>query len=129
MFKDKLKESMERERITAAELSRRTGISQACISTYLSGRSEPRDKSKKLLEEALQIRAEDKEEQTDAFTTTLTEVAKVMHCSLDVIKAGLQQGIFPWGYAIQLGVGSDGRTNWAYKVNRIRFFEIEHVEI
>ncbi len=126
MFKDRLKAAMARENITAAELSRRLNVSRACISLYLEGKTVPSKKTMERLEKVLKIPDEVTDE---TFLVTLTRVAQVMHCSPDVVKAGLQQGIFPWGYAIRLGVNSDGRTNWSYKINRLRFAEIEHVEL
>lgn len=44
--------------------------------------------------------------------------------SVSTIRAGLQQGVFPWGYAIET---SEGR--WSYIINRPRFEEIEGLKL
>lgn len=43
-FKDRLLEAISKRGITAAELSRRTGISEATISQYKSGYAKPKEK-------------------------------------------------------------------------------------
>ena len=128
MFGEKLRAAMLDKGVTAAELSRITGVSPACISLYQSGKAEPRKAKKRLLTEALGIR-EDPEESVEAFKTTVSDVARAMHCHPDVVKAGLRQGVFPWGYAVKMGVGSDGKENWAYEINGLKFREIEGVEV
>lgn len=55
---------------------------------------------------------------------TPEEVAAVFHKSVSTIRAGLQQGVFPWGYAIET---SEGR--WSYIINRPRFEEIEGLKL
>lgn len=127
-FRDQLKEGMQKAKITAAELSRKTGISQSLISQYLAGYTEPRQDKKAAISQALNIQ-EDAPEQPDPFTVTVEQVAKIMHLAPDTVRIGLQQRVFAWGYAIKLGVNSEGKENWSYKINRIRFREIEHVEI
>lgn len=52
------------------------------------------------------------------------EVAKIMHKHTDTIRYGLQQGVFPWGYAIST---KNGR--WSYFINKKRFEEIEGVTL
>jgi len=51
-------------------------------------------------------------------------VAKVFRKNPGTIRAGLQQGVFPWGYAIQT---SDHK--WSYIINRKRFEEIEGIKL
>lgn len=127
-FKDQLRDAMKRARITAAELSRMTGVSQSLISQYLAGYTEPRQDKKAAICQALNIQ-ENAPEQPDPFTVTVEQVAKIMHLAPDTVRIGLQQRVFAWGYAIKLGVNAEGKENWSYKINRIRFREIEHVEI
>ena len=61
---------------------------------------------------------------TDSIVTSPEAVAKVFRKNPNTIRAGLQQGVFPWGYAIQT---SDRK--WSYIINRKRFEEIEGIEL
>ena len=59
-----------------------------------------------------------------SILATVEEVAAVFHKTPETIRVGLQQRVFPWGYAIQT---SEGR--WSYIINRKRFEQIEMVEL
>lgn len=54
-FKDRLSEAISKREMTAAELSRRTGISEATISQYKSGYAKPKEKKLSLLANALNV--------------------------------------------------------------------------
>ena len=127
MFKDLLKEGLRRAGMSAADLSRATGVSSASVCQYLKGVAEPRKDKRDAILQALGIKEVTPE--MDPFAVSVEDVAKVMHMEPSTIRAGLRQGVFGWGYAIELGVNEKGRTNWAYKINRLRFAEIEHVEV
>lgn len=64
------------------------------------------------------------EESKDKSLASVEEVAHAFHRSVDTIKAGLRQRVFPWGYAVQCDGGK-----WAYIINRRRFEEIEQIEL
>lgn len=55
---------------------------------------------------------------------SVEEVARAFHRSVDTIKAGLKQGVFPWGYAVKCDGGK-----WAYIINRKRFEQIEMITL
>lgn len=55
---------------------------------------------------------------------TVEEVAKVFHKTNETIRLGLQQRVFPWGYAIECAGG-----RWSYIINRRRFEEIEGISL
>lgn len=57
-------------------------------------------------------------------TLTVHEVAKLMHKHTNTIALGLQQGVFPWGYAIHTS-----EHRWSYFINAKRFAEIEGIAI
>lgn len=61
---------------------------------------------------------------TDEHLASVEEVARAFHRSVDTIKAGLKQGVFPWGYAVKCDGG-----NWAYIINRKRFEQIEMINL
>lgn len=49
---------------------------------------------------------------------SVEEAAKLMDVSPQFIRVGLQRGIFPWGYAVQI----TGRR-YSYFINRAKFLE------
>lgn len=59
-----------------------------------------------------------------SLLATIDEVAAVFHKSKDTIRYGLQQRVFPWGYAVQEASGK-----WSYIINRRRFEQIEGIEL
>lgn len=48
---------------------------------------------------------------------TVKEAAATMGVSEQFIRLGLQQGRFPWGYAVKM------RKRYAYYINKRRFYE------
>ena len=55
-------------------------------------------------------------------TITVRDAAAIMGLSVDTVEAGLIQGRFPWGYAIQTG-----ENRWRYWINAQKFYETEKV--
>lgn len=47
------------------------------------------------------------------------EVAQKMNVSEQFVRVGLQQGIFPWGYAVKMS------SQWTYFINAVKFYESE----
>lgn len=54
---------------------------------------------------------------------TVEMVARVMGASPQFIRRGLQQGVFPWGYAVK------GSGRWIYWINAERFKEITGLKL
>lgn len=52
------------------------------------------------------------------------EAASLMGLDKDTVRKGLQQRVFPWGYAVRT---SEGR--WTYFINAERFAEIEGIVV
>jgi hypothetical protein len=50
--------------------------------------------------------------------------AKILQMNHSTVRKGLQQGVFPWGYAIHTS-----ENRWVYFINAKRFAEIEGVTI
>ena len=59
-----------------------------------------------------------------SYLATIDEVAAAFHKSKDTIRYGLQQRVFPWGYAVQEESGK-----WSYIINRLRFEQIEGISL
>jgi len=49
------------------------------------------------------------------------EVAQKMNVSEQFVRVGLQQGIFPWGYAVKMS------SQWTYFINAVKFYESEKI--
>lgn len=61
---------------------------------------------------------------TVTYLATIDEVAAAFHKSKDTIRYGLQQRVFPWGYAVKEESGK-----WSYIINRLRFEQIEGISL
>jgi hypothetical protein len=57
-------------------------------------------------------------------TITVRAAAEITGMSAETIQAGLIQGRFPWGYAIQTS-----KDRWRYWINAKKFSEIEMVDL
>ena len=49
---------------------------------------------------------------------SVAEAAERMGVSRQFVRVGLQKGIFPWGYAVQISAG-----RYTYFISRQKFFE------
>ncbi len=94
-FAGELKKSMERENISAAELAEKTGICKSSISQYLSGKSEPKGVAIKKIAEVMEVNY-------DFKNVPVFIAAEMLGKSEQFIRIGLQQGILPFGKAVQL---------------------------
>lgn len=50
------------------------------------------------------------------------DAAKLMGLDVTTVKKGLQQGTFPWGYAIKTT-----ETSYRYWINKQKFEEVERI--
>lgn len=135
-FSDKLKSAMQQLGINQAKVVSLTGKSKGSISQYISGKQTPSAEVQRDIAVSLGLNPdyfEQNSEQvqlnvkgnTDGIKTLdVTEVAKVMHMNHNTVRKGLQQGVFPWGYAIKTS-----ENRWVYFINALRFAEIEGIAI
>lgn len=124
-FKEKLKQVMEGQNISQADLSRMTGINRSSLSMYIAGYQEPENKRKRKIEEALNL--------PNGFFDTFGEavlkindapcknlpvelVANLMGKSILFVQKGLQDGVFPWGYGVKM-------EKWSYWISPVKFEE------
>lgn len=139
LFKDKLKKVMQELQINQIQLSRVTGIGKSSICQYLSGKNVPSEKRKEEIATALNLRADFFQENKEKVEKNILhfverkgrmkrltpeEVADIMGTTSVTIRTGLQDGVFPWGYAIR-GKGE----KFVYIINAQRFSQIEGIEI
>ena len=128
MFADNLKKLMVEHGVTQAELAKKTGIGRSSISQYLSGKNEPTDERKALIADAVGCSVTELErgyikgETGKMQRLSVDQVAKLLGMNHNTVRKGLQQGVFPWGYAVHT---SEGR--WAYFINAKKFAEVEGV--
>lgn len=126
-FSERLKTTMKEMNLNQSQMCGLTGKSKASISQYLSGKQEPTERAKRDIALALglpegyflpdQVIRKQKVERLKP-----EEAASIMGVSKETIRNGLQQGVFPWGYAIK----TSGR--WTYFINAKKFAEIEGVD-
>ncbi len=130
-FSDKLNDLMARLGISPSKLSDLTGIGKSSISQYLSGKNEPSGDRKKQIALALGVQENYFNQFAEIAATVqhdgvvnvpVSLIAKLMGKSKEWVMQGLQDGVFPWGYAVKL-------QKWSYWVNSKKFSEIEGIEV
>lgn len=129
-FSEKLKKAMQELGINQAKVVSLTGKSKGSISQYISGKQTPPAEVQRDIAVSLGLAPDYFEQEvaivqlaknTDGIKTLdVVEVAKVMHMNHNTVRKGLQQGVFPWGYAIKTS-----ENRWVYFINAKRFAEIE----
>lgn len=134
MFANNLKMQMENHGISQARLSLLTGIGRSSISQYLSGKNMPAIERQIAIAKAVGCDLADLTITAENETSLKTErkvqridvsrAAKILGMNHETVRKGLQQGVFPWGYAIHT---TDKR--WSYFINARKFAEIEGVKI
>lgn len=136
-FDEKLKKLMRELGINQKKLSDMTGIGRPSISQYLTGKNEPTKKRRKEIARALGVPEDYFEELGDIpqgiranvpaqmFEDAPQDVcvnvpvhiaAKLMGKSYSWVAQGLQDGVFPWGYAVKL-------KDWSYFISSVKFTE------
>ena len=127
-YAKRLEQALIEADLKAAELSRRTGISKACLSQYLSGVSIPREDRQELIADALSkdlgwffpekdepIPGAD-EELPDGRVPVYLAAAK-LQMSPQSLRLALQQGRVPFGFAAQSEKG------WTYHISSAKLQE------
>lgn len=133
-FSEQLRQLMSKLKLSQADLSNLTGIGKSSISQYVSGKNEPSKKRQKEIAQALGV-ADDYFEKLTLSLTETTEIqpgtvinlpvgvaASLMGKSKAWVAQGLQDGVFPWGYAVKL-------KNWSYYISSVKFTEFTGIEI
>ena len=96
---------MEEKQITQKELAMKIGKGKSSVSQYLSGRNVPKESVQKQIAEVLDCTVEflngDAEEQPTTGKITVAECAKRLGKSAQFVRIGLQQGVFPFGFAVK----------------------------
>jgi len=136
-FSEKLKKAMQDLSITQKQLVGLTGIGKSSISMYLNNKTVPTERRQKDIAVSLGLDPEyfAKDVVATAAPVVVTpsadgtiqkmmvsDAAKLLGMNHNTVRKGLQQGVFPWGYAIHTS-----EHRWSYFINAKRFAEIEGV--
>lgn len=137
-FSEKLKKAMQQLGINQAQVVGLTGKSKGSISMYLNDKTIPPEKVQSDIAVSLGL-APDYFEQEESKVVVMPrdavsegkikrllpeEVAVLLGMDKGTVRKGLQQGVFPWGYAVRTSA-----NRWSYFINAARFAEIEGVTI
>lgn len=142
MFEQRLRQAMKELQLKQVQVAGLTGKSRGAISQYLSGDRVPPDKVQREMAIALGLEAdyfarreikpvkETAEEHARARRRgairkmTVPDAAKILGVDQRTVSKGLQQSVFPWGYAIHTT-----ENRWVYIINADAFERIEGVEL
>lgn len=124
-FSRQLKAAMSEAHINQTTLAAMAGISKGALSGYLSGKMVPPKKKQERIALALDKPADffrvlevDAEIAADeGYRLPVGLAAALMGLDIQTVRIGLQNGDFPFGYAIKIG----GSSKFTYWISRIRF--------
>ena len=130
MFSKKLQKLMNELNLSQSKVAKLTGLSPSTISLYLSGDREPYNDLKKEIAIALgmnenyflNIAPELAIQNNTVFNVPVWLAAKLMQKKPVWIRKGLQDGRFPWGYAVHTG-------KWNYWISSKKFEEYTGIVI
>lgn len=140
-FNEKLKAAMQQLDLKQSQVVGMTGCSKASISQYLSGKNVPSADKQSDIAVSLGL-AQDffeqdviqagivpptpKQSNDNGVIRQLlvSDAAKILGMNHNTVRKGLQQGVFPWGYAIHTS-----EHRWVYFINANRFSEIEGIAV
>ena len=131
-IKDRIKATMNQADMTSASLAQKTGLAASSISQYLSGKTKPSERALLKIAAALNTSFEyllGKEVkivqsvQVANKNLTCEEVARLMGKGKNFVRKGLQDGVFPWGYAVKTS------SKWTYFISAKKFTEATGIEV
>ncbi|MGF0017521.1 helix-turn-helix domain-containing protein [Sporofaciens sp. SGI.106] len=137
-FSEKLKTAMQELHLNQRQVCGMTGKSKGSVSQYLSGKQIPSEDVQRDIAVSLGLDQDyftKDNSQTVVLPTKevrngviprldVEKAAKLLQMNHNTVRKGLQQGVFPWGYAIKTS-----ENRWCYFINAKRFAEIEGVAI
>ena len=135
-FSEKLKVAMQQLGINQKQVVGLTGKSKGSISMYLNGKTTPSEQVQSDIAVSLGL-VPDYFQQEDSQAVLMPkgeegkirkllpeDAAVLLGMDKGTVRKGLQQGVFPWGYAIKTS-----ENRWSYFINAKRFAEIEGVSV
>lgn len=135
-FSEKLKVAMQQLGINQKQVVGLTGKSKGSISMYLNDKTTPSEQVQSDIAVSLGL-APDYFQKEDSQAVLMPkgeegkirkllpeDAAVLLGMDKGTVRKGLQQGVFPWGYAIKTS-----ENRWSYFINAKRFGEIEGVSV
>lgn len=137
-FSEKLKKVMQELHLNQTQVCGMTGKSKGSVSQYLSGKQIPSENVQSDIAVSLGL-APDYFSKADEMAVVMPkkalangkikrllpeEVAPLLGMDKQTVRKGLQQGVFPWGYAVKTS-----ENRWSYFINANRFAAIEGVTV
>ena len=137
-FSEKLKTAMQELHLNQRQVCGMTGKSKGSVSQYLSGKQIPSEDVQRDIAVSLGLDQDyftKDNSQTVVLPTKevrngviprldVEKAAKLLQMNHNTVRKGLQQGVFPWGYAIKTS-----ENRWCYFINAKRFAEIECITV
>lgn len=131
-FSKRLKQAMDEQGINQTDLATKTGLGKSSISQYISGKNEPTAFRLKMLADALDVspawlKGDIDEPASEAGHTNNLPVetaARLMGVGKQMIREGLKNGTFPFGYAVLMPSGK-----FRYYISPKKFTEYTGVEL
>ena len=137
-FSENLKKAMQELHLNQRQVCGLTGKSKGSVSQYLSGKQIPSEDVQRdiavslglvpdyFAKEGAAVVMLPKEALADGKIRKLLpeEVAPLLGMDKQTVRKGLQQGVFPWGYAVKTS-----ENRWSYFINANRFAAIEGVTV
>ena len=137
-FAEKLRNAMQELDLNQVQVCGLTGKSKASISQYLSGKQRPSEEVQSKIATALGLSSDyfaKADDQVFVLPTSdirdkvipkleVEKAAELLQMNHVTVRKGLQQGVFPWGYAIHTSP-----NRWVYFINAKRFAEIEGIAV
>jgi len=124
-FKEKLRSVIQEHNWSQVYVAGVTDRTTATVSNWMTGKTEPSETTREDIALALGLPVDYFRDAPDTGFRRLTveQTARVLGTSKDTVRLGLQQGVFPWGYAVQTDSG------WTYIINGGRLEQIEGVKV
>lgn len=133
-FGEKLSQAIKDLGLTQDQVAGLIGKSKGSISQYINGKQVPSEKTQKAIASDLGLASDyftgpDKEtEILPSFDLRngiiprldVSEAARLLQMNTVTVRKGLQQRVFPWGYAIKTS-----ENRWVYFINEKRFVNHE----
>ena len=132
-FRDKLREAMKDLNLNQRQIAGMTGSSKAAVSQWVAGINTPTADRQKEIAASIGLDTDYFQKEAEPLNCTRKglvrkilpeDAAAVLGIGKETVRKGLQQGCFPWGYAIHMDSGK-----WVYLINADKLEEIEGVKI
>lgn len=126
----KIEEVLKRKGYSITHLAKEIGCAKSSMSLYVSGKVTPSKERACKIADLLGLEAGElferveKQSKADPDTMTVGEAARAMKKSELFIRLGLQQGIFPFGYAVKTG-----QQKYSYFISRRKFVDSTGIEV